>query len=128
LPGPRGTGAPSLGWDRRNVVQALIGETVVAEAKEDELLQIEGNLYFPPESVKWEFFEDSATPYTCPWKGKAQYWSARTPGGDISDAAWSYPSPLAYAIERVGVDFSGYIAFDRVRVRLLESRADVEAL
>lgn len=109
-------------------MQALIGETVVAETAEDRLVQIEGNLYFPPDSVRWEFFEDSSTPYTCPWKGAAQYWNARTPAGAYSDAAWSYPTLRPSAVERVGVDFAGYVAFDRVQVTFLESRADMEML
>ena len=109
-------------------MQALIGETVVAEVAEDELVQIEGNLYFPPESVRWEFFEDSSMPYTCLWKGRAQYWSARTPDGAHADAAWSYPSPRPSAVERVGVEFSGFVAFDPVQVTFLESRTDMERL
>jgi uncharacterized protein (DUF427 family) len=109
-------------------VQAWIGETVVAEADEDQLVQIEGNLYFPPDSVRWEFLEDSSTPYVCPWKGAAQYWNAVTPAGAHADAAWSYPSLWPTAIERVGIDFSGYVAFDPVQVTLLESRIDMGLL
>lgn len=109
-------------------MQALIGETVVAETADDQLVQIEGNLYFPPDSVRWEFFEDSSTPYTCPWKGQAQYWNARTPAGAHVDAAWSYPTLKPSAVGRVGVDFSGYVAFNRVQVRFLESRADMGML
>jgi uncharacterized protein (DUF427 family) len=107
-------------------MQAFIGETVVADAPEDQLVQIEGNLYFPPTSVRWEHIEDSSTPYTCPWKGTAQYWNAHTSTGHHSNIAWSYPAPIASAVERVGIDFSGYMAFDTVQVRLLESRADME--
>jgi uncharacterized protein (DUF427 family) len=109
-------------------VQALIGETVVAETAEDQLVRIEGNLYFPPDSVKWEFFEDSSTPYTCPWKGRAQYWNARTPAGTLADAAWSYPTAMPSAVGRVGVDFSGYVAFNRMQVRFLRSRVDMGML
>lgn len=109
-------------------MQALIGETVIAEAPEDQLVQIEGNLYFPPDSVRWAHFEDSSTPYTCPWKGQAQYWNARTPAGSHADAAWSYPSLMPSAVERVGVDFSAYVAFDPIQVTFLESRSDMELL
>lgn len=109
-------------------MQAHIGETVIAETTAEELVQIEGNLYFPPDAVKWNFFEDSSTPYTCPWKGKAQHWSVRTPTGPHADAAWSYPVLRPSAIDRVGVDFSGYVAFDRNQVRMLQSRADAELL
>jgi len=106
-------------------VQAWLGETVVAEADEERLVQIEGNLYFPPDSVKWEYFEDSSTSYTCPWKGNAQYWNVRPGTWAHPDAAWSYPQPQASAVERVGIDFSGYVAFDPVEVTLLESSADM---
>jgi uncharacterized protein (DUF427 family) len=106
-------------------VQAWIGDTVVAEADEEQLVRIEGNLYFPPTAVRWDLVDDSATPYTCPWKGAAQYWNVTTPAGTHADAAWSYPSPLPTAIDHVGIDFGGYVAFDPVQVVLLESRADM---
>jgi uncharacterized protein (DUF427 family) len=105
-------------------VQAWIGETVVAEADEEHLVRIEGNLYFPPDAVRWNLFDDSATPYTCPWKGAARYWTVTTPAGVHTDAAWGYPSPLPTAIDHVGFDFSGYVAFDPIQVVLLESRRD----
>ena len=62
----------------------------------------------------------SATPYTCPWKGPAQYWDLRTAGGTISDGAWSYPDLIPSAVERVGRDFAGYVAFDRRSVTVSE--------
>ena len=98
-------------------MQAFIGETVVADAAEEHLVQIEGNLYFPPTSVRWEHLEDSSTPYTCPWKGKAQYHDVLVGDTVLKDAAWSYPHITEYALARVGRDFSGYIAFDARQVR-----------
>ena len=109
-------------------MQVYIGETVVAEAAENQLVQIEGNLYFPPDAINWALFQDSSTPYTCPWKGEAAYWTVRTPAESHVDVAWSYPTPAATAIEHVGRDFSGYVAFDRVQVQLLESRTDLGIL
>ena len=106
-------------------MQAWLGETIVAEADEERLVQIEGQLYFPADSVRWALFEDSATAYTCPWKGKAQYWSVRTPTWTYVDTAWTYPTPSASAIERVGLDFTGFVAFDPIEVTLLESSADL---
>ncbi|MDF1604089.1 DUF427 domain-containing protein [Nocardioides sp. YIM 152315] len=105
-------------------MQAWIGETVVAEADEEQLVRIEGHLYFPPDAVRWSLFDDSATPYTCPWKGAARYWTVTTRAGVHTDAAWGYPSPLSTAIDHVGFDFSGYVAFDPIQVVLLESRRD----
>jgi uncharacterized protein (DUF427 family) len=109
-------------------VQAWIGDTIVAEADEEQLVQIEGNLYFPPTAIKSDLFDDSSTTYTCPWKGAAQYWTVITPSGAHADAAWSYPALRPTAIDHVGLDFSGYVAFDPVQVVLLGSRGDVGAL
>jgi uncharacterized protein (DUF427 family) len=94
-------------------VKAAVNGTVIAEATADEIISIEGNSYFPPSSLAEGVLAESATPYTCPWKGPAQYWDLRTPQGTISDGAWSYPDLKPSAVERVGRDFAGYIAFDK---------------
>ena len=94
-------------------MKATIDGTVIAEAPKEDLISIEGNWYFPPSSVKDGYLVESATPYTCPWKGPAQYWDLRTAGGTVSDGAWSYPDLKPSAVERVGRDFAGYVAFDR---------------
>jgi len=99
-------------------MKATIDGTVIAEAADDELIGIEGNEYFPPSSVVGASLSDSATPYTCPWKGAAQYHDLTTSSGTHHDAAWSYPHPKESAIERVGRDFSGYLAFDRDQVEV----------
>jgi uncharacterized protein (DUF427 family) len=92
-------------------MKAVIGGTVIAEAPQDELIKIEGNWYFPPESVNKEFLVESATPYTCPWKGEAQYFSVKDDSGMLQDRAWSYPTPYPTAFDRTGKDFSDYVAF-----------------
>jgi uncharacterized protein (DUF427 family) len=92
-------------------MKAVVDGTVIAEADKDDLISIEGNWYFPPASVKWDELEESATPYTCPWKGEAQYYSVKTADGALQDRAWSYPTPYPTAFDRVGKDFSGYVAF-----------------
>lgn len=89
----------------------LLGH-VVAEASDDDLVWIEGRLYFPPASVRDGALQPSPRPYTCPWKGAAQYFDVLTPQSRSTAAAWSYPMPLPSAIARVGADFSAYIAFD----------------
>jgi len=96
-------------------MQVLLSDTVVAEAGKDELIYIEGNWYFPPDSAKIEF-QKSPTPYTCPWKGPCQYWDV----DGAHDAAWSYPEVIPSGIERVGRDFSGYFAFDKAQVQFSE--------
>lgn len=93
-------------------MKAVLGDIVIAEATKDELIQIEGNWYFPPSSVKSEYLEKSPTPYTCPWKGECQYFSVKDASGSLlQDRAWSYPTPYPTAFERVGKDFSNYVAF-----------------
>jgi uncharacterized protein (DUF427 family) len=99
-------------------MKATIDGAVIGEAKDDQLVKIEGNWYFPPSSLAAGALSDSATPYTCPWKGKAQYHDVTTGGTAHHDAAWSYPEPLPGAIERVGSDFAGYVAFDRSQVEI----------
>ncbi|SER16984.1 DUF427 domain-containing protein [Microlunatus flavus] len=92
-------------------MKAVVEGTVVAEAPQEDLLKIEGNWYFPPASVKAELLEPSPTPYTCPWKGACQYFTVVVDGQRLEDRAWSYPSLRDGAAERVGKDFTNYVAF-----------------
>ncbi len=92
-------------------MKAMLGETVLAEADRDELIVIEGNLYFPPDRVNSEQLVNSRTPYFCPWKGECQYLSVRHGDTVLQDRAWTYPGPVPSALVRVGRDFSGYVAF-----------------
>ena len=94
-------------------MKAIWKDQVIAEAPKEELIYIEGNWYFPPTSVKKEFFRTSDTPYTCPWKGVCQYWSVGKGDDWSQDSAWSYPEPKPSAIDTVKKDFSGYFAFWR---------------
>jgi uncharacterized protein (DUF427 family) len=71
-------------------------------AESDETVVVEGNHYFPRESVKEEFFEESATHTTCPWKGEASYLSVVADGQVNKDAAWYYPEPKDAAKEIKG--------------------------
>ncbi len=99
-------------------MKATIDGIVIAEAPDDELISIEGNFYFPPSSLTAGAFSKSATPYTCPWKGVAQYHEVVTNGTTHHDAAWSYPEPYPASFEVVGRDYSGYVAFDKTQVRI----------
>lgn len=91
--------------------QAKLDDQVIAQADEAEVVHIEGNVYFPPAAVGDGVLRDSPTPYTCPWKGACQYFSVRSGDGWLTDGAWAYPEPYPTAIDRVGRDFSGYVAF-----------------
>ena len=92
-------------------MKAVIGDTVIAEAPKEDLISIEGNWYFPPSSVNMELLTTSATPYTCPWKGECQYFTVEIDGEKLQDRAFSYPTPYPTAFDRVGKDFSNYVAF-----------------
>jgi uncharacterized protein (DUF427 family) len=92
-------------------MKAIVLGQVLAEAPEDDTIEIEGNVYFPPAALAKEILHESETPYTCPWKGASQYYSATVESREVEDVAWSYPEPMASAITRVGRDFSGYVAF-----------------
>lgn len=95
------------------MMQATWNGQVIAEADKADLIYIEQNWYFPPESVKKDFLRPSDTPYTCPWKGVCQYFDVGKDEQWSHDNAWCYPEPLPTAIEKVHKDFSGYVAFWR---------------
>jgi len=92
-------------------MKAVLGDTVIAEAPKNELIQIEGNWYFPPSSVNTDLLEKSPTPYHCPWKGDCQYFNVKDGDTVLQDRAFSYPNPIPSAFDRVGKDFSGYVVF-----------------
>lgn len=80
-------------------MKAIWKGQVIAES--NDTVVVEGNHYFPEESINKEFFNDSSTHTTCPWKGVASYYSLNVNGDENSDAAWYYPEPseLAKAIK-----------------------------
>jgi uncharacterized protein (DUF427 family) len=92
-------------------MKALIGDLVLAEAPQEDLISIEGNWYFPPASVNSELLTPSATPYTCAWKGECQYFSVQNGDQLLQDRAFSYPTPYPASFDRVGKDYSNYVAF-----------------
>jgi len=100
-------------------VKAMLGDVVIADSPKEDLISIEGNWYFPPSSVNSELLVESPTPYHCPWKGDCQYFSVRSGDTLLQDRAFSYPNPLPTAFDRVGKDFSNYVAFWK-EVRVVE--------
>ncbi|HEX2643024.1 MAG TPA: DUF427 domain-containing protein [Thermoanaerobaculia bacterium] len=70
---------------------------VIAETTAHEL--VEGNVYFPPGSVKPEHLQPSSTTTVCPWKGTAHYYHVVVDGEENRDAAWYYPEPKPAAAE-----------------------------
>jgi len=78
-------------------MKAIWNNTVIAESNDTKI--IEGNHYFPHDSIKKEFFTTTETHTTCPWKGVASYYTIEVDGKQNKDAAWYYPDPKAQAKE-----------------------------
>ena len=72
-------------------MKAVWNGVVIAES--DETIVVEGNHYFPPESVKAEYLTESSQTSVCPWKGTAGYHSLEVDGEANSAAAWFYADP-----------------------------------
>ncbi|MFT2719934.1 DUF427 domain-containing protein [Deinococcus sp. A31D244] len=66
------------------------GEVIAQSA---DTVVVEGNHYFPADSVNPAYLIPSDTHSTCPWKGEASYHTLRVGGQDNRDAAWYYPTP-----------------------------------
>lgn len=77
---------------------------MLAESNSTEV--VEGNQYFPPDSIKSEFFKASGTHTVCGWKGTASYYTVDVNGKQNPDAAWYYPEPKDAA-----KNITGYVAF-----------------
>ena len=85
-------------------MKAVWHDTVIAES--DQTIVLEGNHYFPPQSVNYSCLGSSTTESFCHWKGKASYYHIDVDGQRNSDAAWYYadPQPAAHKI-------ANYVAF-----------------
>jgi uncharacterized protein (DUF427 family) len=84
--------------------------TVIAES--DKTIEVEGNQYFPPDSIHVDLLQPSDYHTTCAWKGKASYYDVVVNGKKNANAAWYYPEP-----SRAALHIKDYVAFWRgVRV------------
>ncbi len=81
-------------------MQARWNDMVIAES--DDTVVVEGNHYFPPASIRAEYFKPSDTTSVCPWKGTAHYYTLDVAGQQNPDAAWYYPETKAAADEIKG--------------------------
>ena len=86
--------------------KAIWNGGVLAESDRCEV--VEGNQYFPPESINRVHFKESGTHTVCSWKGTASYYDIVVNGQTNKDAAWYYPDPKDTARQ-----IAGYIAFWR---------------
>jgi uncharacterized protein (DUF427 family) len=73
------------------MAKAVWNGKVLAES--DETVIVEGNHYFPRESVNNEFLQESNHHTVCPWKGVASYFDVVVDGQTNRNAAWYYPEP-----------------------------------
>ncbi|MDA0797575.1 MAG: DUF427 domain-containing protein [Chloroflexi bacterium] len=88
------------------MVRAIRDGVVLAES--DKTIVVEGNHYFPPDSVNWDNFRDSGQVTVCPWKGRAAYYDVVVGDKVIGNAGWAYHNPSAAAIA-----IKDYVAFYR---------------
>lgn len=79
------------------------GQTI---AESDDTIVVEGNHYFPPQSIKREFFSDSGRTTVCPWKGTASYYNLKDGGTEAQNVAWYYPQP-----KEAASNIKDYVAF-----------------
>ncbi len=86
--------------------KAIWNGVVLAESSRTET--VEGNHYFPPDSLKREYFKESSTHTTCPWKGVASYYDIDVGGQVNKDAAWTYPTP-----KEAAKHIANHVAFGR---------------
>jgi uncharacterized protein (DUF427 family) len=86
------------------MTKAMWHGAVLAESDRCEV--VEGNQYFPPDAINSEYFKESTSHTSCPWKGIASYYNIEVDGKVNKDAAWYYPTP-----KEAAANIKGYIAF-----------------
>ena len=86
------------------MTRAIWNGAVLAES--DQTIVVEGNHYFPPDSIDRRYFKDSPTHSVCHWKGTASYYTIDVDGQTNPDAAWYYPTPSPAARQ-----IAGHVAF-----------------
>ena len=91
---------------RETMPNAVWEDTVIAQS--DRCVIVEGNQYFPPDSLRPEHFRPAAQTTVCGWKGVANYYDVVVGGKVNAGAAWYYASPKSAAAE-----IKGYVAFWR---------------
>ena len=78
------------------MAKAIFNNKVIAESDTYEV--VEGNIYFPKEAIKSEFFKESNYKSFCFWKGEASYYTVEVDGIESKDSAWYYPEPKEAAL------------------------------
>lgn len=75
-------------------------------AESDDTIVVEGNHYFPAQSLRSEYFRPSGEHSHCPWKGEASYYDITVDGATNESAAWYYPEP-----KEAAANIKGRVAF-----------------
>ena len=88
------------------MVRAVRDGVVLADS--DQTIVVEGNHYFPPDSVNWDYFRDSDHVTNCPWKGRATHFDVVLGEKVVGSAGWTYRKPSAAALP-----LKDYVAFYR---------------
>lgn len=69
----------------------------VVLAESDRTVVVEGNHYFPPEAINWQYLQESEHQSLCFWKGRARYYDIEVDGKTLKDGAWFYADPKSAA-------------------------------
>ncbi|KAI9171095.1 hypothetical protein HJFPF1_00575 [Paramyrothecium foliicola] len=91
---------------------ASVGDTIIAET--DAWEEVEGNVYFPPSTVKRTYLSETDHSTFCPWKGHASYYTIDVDGSKLDNAAWYYPQAYEKA---AGIE--NYVAFYKSKVKVV---------
>jgi len=86
--------------------KAVWNDVVIAQTERFET--VEGNIYFPPESLDMRYFRASDHHTSCGWKGEASYYDIVVGDQVNKDGAWYYP-----ATKPAAANIAGYVAFWR---------------
>jgi len=81
-------------------MKAIWNDAVIAES--NDTVVVEGNHYFPLDSVDESLLKPSDKTSVCPWKGTANYYTLSVDGTENTDAAWYYASPKSAASQIAG--------------------------
>ncbi|GAA5989114.1 hypothetical protein JCM11641_007601 [Rhodosporidiobolus odoratus] len=97
------------------MVTVSVKDTVIAQSS--ATIVVEGNHYFPPESLNDDYFSNAKSGLTthCPWKGEASYYDIQVKDQLVPDAAWYYPDAKQKA-----KNIEGYVAFYKNKVQVKE--------
>lgn len=93
------------------MAKATYNGVVLAESDNFEI--VEGNVYFPPESVNMDYFTETSHHTNCPWKGLANYYTVEADGDTLDNVAWFYPEP-----KKAANNITSHVAFYTNKVKV----------